>query len=93
MRDIKNEKGKRKYKTGYQGINPATGEVLFLNFETKTKAKEIAKELYTKKGYTGDIYCKYIKAVVEGEDGAFEVKHTPSKSAKMGTYICFGVEG
>ena len=76
-----------------QGINPATGEVLFLNFETKTKAKEIAKELYTKKGYTGDIYCKYIKAVVEGEDGAFEVKHTPSKSAKMGTYICFGVEG
>lgn len=93
MRDIKNEKGKRKYKTGYQGINPATGEVLFLNFETKTKAKEIAKELYTKKGYTSDIYCKYIKAVVEGEDGAFEVKHTPSKSAKMGTYICFGVEG
>ena len=26
MRDIKNEKGKRKYKTGYQGINPATKE-------------------------------------------------------------------
>jgi hypothetical protein len=93
MIDIKNEKGKRKYKTGYQGINPATGEVLFINFETKTKAKEVAKELYTKKDYTGDVYCKYIKAVVEGEDGAFEVKYTPSKSAKMGTYICFGVEG
>ena len=26
MCDIKNEKGKRKYKTGYQGINPATKE-------------------------------------------------------------------
>ena len=25
VKDIKNEKGKRKYKTGYQGINPATG--------------------------------------------------------------------
>ncbi len=59
----------------------------------KQANKELAKELYTKKDYTGDVYCKYIKAVVEGEDGAFEVKYTPSKSAKMGTYICFGVEG
>lgn len=54
MIDIKNEKGKRKYKTGYQGINPATGEVLFINFETKTKAKEVAKELYTKKDCRGN---------------------------------------
>lgn len=92
MLDIKNEKGKRGYKTGYQGINPATGEILFTNFETKAKAKEVAKELYTKHDYRGDIFCKYIKAVVEGETGAFEVKYTPSKSAKMGTYICFGVE-
>lgn len=92
--DIKNEKGKRKYKTGYQGINPATGEILFTNFETKTKAKEVAKGLYTneKNPYKGNIFCKYIKDVVEGEVGAFEVKYTPSKSAKMGTYICFGVE-
>ena len=92
IEDVKNEKGKRKYKTGYQGINPATGEILFTNFETKNKAKEVAKELYTKKDYKGDIFCKYIKDVVEGEVGAFEVKYTPSKSAKQGTYICFGVE-
>lgn len=92
VKDIKNEKGKRKYKTGYQGINPATGEILFTNFETKNKAKEVAKELYTKKDYKGDIFCKYIKDVVDGEVGAFEVKYTPSKSAKQGTYICFGVE-
>lgn len=89
---IKNEKGKRTYKTGYQGINPATGEILFTNFETKSKAQEVAKELYTKKDYKGDIFCKYVKAVVDGEVGAFEVKYTPSKSAKQGTYICFGVE-
>ena len=74
------------------GINPATGEILFTNFETKNKAKEVAKELYTKKDYKGDVFCKYIKDVVEGEVGAFEVKYTPSKSAKQGTYICFGVE-
>lgn len=90
--DIKNEKGKRKYKTGYQGVNPETNETLFINFETKNKAKDVAKELYVKKGYRGDIFCKYIKAVVEGEVGAFEVRYTPSKSAKMGTYIVFGVE-
>ena len=90
--DIKNEKGKRKYKTGYQGIDPETGEILFTNFETKSKAKEEAKELNTKKGYKGDIFCKYVKQVVEGEVGAFEVKHTPSKSAKPGTYLAFGIE-
>lgn len=91
-KDIKNEKGRRKYKTGFQGIDPATGKILFTVFETKTKAKEVAKELYTKKNYKGDIFCKYIKDVVEGEVGAFEFKYTPSKSAKEGTYICFGVE-
>lgn len=91
LTDIKNKVGKRKYKTGYQGINPATGEILFTNFETKHKAQEIAKEFYTKKNYKGDIFCKYIKDVVEGEVGAFEMKYTPSKNAKQGTYICFGV--
>lgn len=91
VKDIKNEKGKRTYKTGYQAINKATGEILFTNFETKAKAKEMAKALY-KKGYKGDIFVKYIKDVVEGEVGAFEVLYTPSKSAKVGKYICFGVE-
>ena len=91
INDIKNEKGKRVYKTGYQAIDKATGEILFTNFETKAKAKEMAKNLY-KKGYKGDIFCKYVKDVIEGEVGAFEVTYTPSKSAKVGKYICFGVE-
>ena len=89
--DIKNEKGKRAYKTGIQAIDKATGEVKFTNFEGKVKAKEQAKELY-KKGFKGDLICRYVKEVVEGETGAFEVKYTPSKSAKIGKYICFGVE-
>ncbi len=92
VKDIKNEKGKRKYKTGYQGINPETGEILFTNFDTKNKAIEMAKELYTKANYKGNISCDYIKGVSEGESKAFEVIYTPSKSAKQGTYICFGVE-
>lgn len=92
VKDIKNEKGKRKYKTAYQGINPKTGEILFTCLETKAEAKKMAKELYTEKGYKGDVICRYIKIVAEGENGAFEVKYTPSKSTKQGTYIVFGVE-
>ena len=60
--DIKNEKGKRKYKTGIQGIDTETGEVLFTNFENKTKAKEVAKELYTKHGFKGNIQ-KFFKGL------------------------------
>jgi hypothetical protein len=92
VRDIKNEKGKRHYKTGYQLLDKATGQVLGVSFDTKAKAKELAKKLYTDKGYKGDIYCKYIKEVTEGEVGAFEVTYTPSKSSKLGKYLCFGVE-
>lgn len=91
--DIKNTKGKRKYKTGIEGIDTETGERLFVSFETKTKAKEMAKELYTKNGFKGNIHANYVKQVVEGETGAFDVTYTPSKSAKVGSYLCFGVRG
>ena len=91
VKDIKNEKGKRKYKTGYQLMDQATGKVLGVCFETKAKAKEVAKDLY-KNGYKGNIFAKYIKEVTEGEVGAFEVAYTPSKSSKLGKYFCFGVE-
>lgn len=90
--DIKNEKGKRKYQTGILGLNPATGEQLFLIYGSKAEAKEAAKKLYTEKGYKGDIHATYVKQVAEGEPGAFDVTYTPSKSAKVGKYIVFGVE-
>lgn len=90
--DIKNEQGKRKFKTAIQGTNPETGEVLFTVADTKTAAKEVAKELYTKHNYTGNVYAQYVKIVESGETGAFEVEYTPSKSAKLGTYLVFGVE-
>jgi len=89
--DIKNEKGVRKYKTGYQGIDEQTGEILFTVFETKAKAMDVVRDLY-KDGYKGNIYCKYVKEVTEGEVGAFRAKYTPSKSAKVGKYLVFGVE-
>ena len=90
--DIKNEKGKRKYKTGYRGVDPETGKILFTNFENKAAAKQVAKELYTKHGYRGNIHVSLVKEVVEGEAGAFDVAYTPSTNAVVGTYMCFGVE-
>lgn len=91
VNDVKNEKGKRKYKTTYQLIDKKSSSVIAETSETKAKAKEIAKSLYTDKGYKGDIVCTYTKQVLEGEPIAFEVEYTPSKSAKKGTYLCFGI--
>lgn len=90
--DIKNEKGRRAYKTGYQGINKETGEILFTVFGNKSVAKDKARELYTERGFKGSIVCKYIKEVVEGEVLAFEVTYAPSISSQNGKYFVFGVE-
>ena len=51
IEDVKNDKGARKYKTIYQIIDKATGAVIAQTDETKAKAKEIAKALYTDKGF------------------------------------------
>lgn len=92
INDVKNEKGARKYKTTYQLIDAATGSVLDSTDETKAKAKEIAKELYTKRGFKGNIICTYTKQVVDGEPIAFKATYTPSKSSRTGTYLVFGIK-
>lgn len=91
--DVKNEKGARKYKTIYQLVNSATGAVVAETDETKAKAKELAKELYTKHGFKGNLICTYTKQVVDGEPIAFKASYTPSKSSRVGTYLVFGIEG
>ena len=90
--NVKNEKGRRKYVTTYRLIDKATGKTLCETNETKSKAMELAKKLYTEKNFRGNIVCKYTKEVVEGEPVAFEVEYAPSKSSKVGTYIVFGVK-
>lgn len=91
IEDNKNEQGARGYKTIYQLIDDATGSVLAETDETKAKAKELAKELY-KKGYKGNLTCRYTKQVVKGEPIAFRASYTPSKSSRVGTYLVFGIE-
>lgn len=90
--DVKNEQGPRKYKTTYQLIDSATGSVIAETDETKAKAKEIAKSLYTDKGFKGNLVCTYTKQVVDGEPIAFKVSYTPSKSSRVGTYVVFGIK-
>lgn len=92
IEDVKNEKGTRKYKTTYNLIDKESGVVLASTDETKAKAKEIAKKLYTDKGYKGQIVCTYTKQVVEGEPVAFTAIYTPSKSSRVGVYKVFGIE-
>lgn len=89
---IKNEQGKRGYKTAIQGLDKETGNILFTCFGTKDDAEKMAKALYTDKDFKGNIHAVYTKQVVEGEPGAFDVEYTPSKNAKIGSYLAFGVE-
>ena len=91
VNDVKGT-GARKYKKIYQLIDKATGRVIVETNETKAKAKEIAKALYTEKGFKGDLVCTYTKQVVNGEPIAFTVSYTPSKSSRIGTYHVFGFE-
>lgn len=92
INDVKNESGARKYKTIYQIVDKATGKVLAQTDETKAKAKELAKNLYVKEGFKGDLVCKYTKQVVNGEATAFTAVYTPSKSSRVGSYLVFGIE-
>lgn len=92
IEDVKNDKGARKYKTIYQIVDKASGKVLAQTDETKAKAKEIAKALYTDKGFKGDLICTYTKQVVDGEPTAFTATYTPSKSSRVGSYLVFGIE-
>ena len=78
LTDVKNDKGARKYVTTYQLTDKSTGAVLAETSETKAKAKEIAKSLYTDKGFKGEIVCTYTKQVAEGEAVAFTASYAPS---------------
>ena len=89
--DAKNTQGSRNYKTIYQLIDDASGAVIAETDETKAKAKELAKKLYTDKGFKGNLTCRYTKQVVKGEPIAFKATYTPSKNTKNGVYVVFGV--
>ena len=89
--DVKNEKGKRKYTTTYRLVDDATGATIGTSQETKAAAKNVAKDLIAN-GFHGKGTCYYDKVVTEGEPVAFKFEYTPSKSAKNGRWLVFGIE-
>ena len=89
--DVKNDKGKRKYKTQYKWIDVETGAVVVQVDTTKADAKNAIKKMYTDKGYKGVAKCTVQKDVVEGEPVVAYAKYTPSASSTPGTYIVFGI--
>lgn len=90
--DHKNEQGKRAYKTVYKWVDDETGKTVAQVDTTKADAKNAIKKLYTDKGYKGNATLFMVKEVVKGEPIAAYAKYTPSKSAKTGTYLVFGIE-
>lgn len=82
--------GARKWKTVHALIDE-NGTIVKRCDGTKADAIAEAKELY-KNGYRGDLTCNVIKEVVEGSPIAFKIKYTPSKNARIGSYMVFGVE-
>ena len=91
VKDIKNEKGARKYKTVYRWIDDATGVLVSETDTTKSDAKNAIKEAYANGSYKGNATLVMDKKCVEGQAVVAKAKYTPSKSSRVGSYLVFGV--
>ena len=58
---------------------------------TKAQAKELVRNLYIN-GFRGNVTCVCNKQIVEGSSVAFTAEYAPSKSARFGTYLVFGIK-
>lgn len=97
--DVSNKEGARAWKQVYDIYEnkgtvekPIKGKYLGQADTTKTVSKNVGKELYTMDGFKGNMVCYVAKKCVKGEPIAWTAEYTPSKSAKVGTYIVFGIE-
>lgn len=92
IENVKNEEGKRKFKTVYAAVDNETG-VMFGKWDTnKADALNSVKEMYKSGEYKGSGKLIKIKEVVEGQATVATFKYAPSKNTKKGRYIFFGIE-
>lgn len=91
IENIKNDKGARKYKTAYVGIDDTTGEELFRCMTNKSDALNMAKELYTDKEYTGKGHIDMRKVCVEGVETVATFSYAPSKGSHPCVVEVFGI--
>lgn len=92
IEDVKNEEGKRKFKTMYKWIDRETGVTVCSVDTNKADAKNALKELYKNGSYKGRADLVKTKDVVEGQAVVATAEYTPSKNTKNGTWIAFGIE-
>lgn len=92
IEDVKNEEGKRVWKTQYKWVDVDTKTVICSTDTNKNDAKNALKELYKTGAYKGDAELIKSKDVVKGQAVVATAKYTPSKNTKNGTYLVFGIE-
>lgn len=82
--------GKRKYKTQYQVFTVADNRLLG-SADKKDEASKLAKTLMSE-DVKEDLEIRLAKVVVEGQPIAAKLTYAPTKGAKEGSYIFFGLE-
>ncbi len=99
IHDNKSKSGARKYKTFYQiyenlgtSEKPVKGKLLKEVDTTKADSKNVGKSMWADEKYRGNLVCCYTKQVIEGDSIAWTGEYAPSKNAKNGTYLVFGIE-
>jgi hypothetical protein len=90
IENVKGE-GKRKYKTTYVAI-ASDGTTIGKWDTNKADALNAIKEMYKNGSFKGDFELHKVKEVVEGQAVVAKGFYTPSKNAKNGTWIAFGIE-
>ena len=85
-----NNNGTRKFGRVFKLIDESNGQILQTVKGTKAEAQNAAKELIVD-GFRGKGRIVVTQEVTQGEPIVSYFEYTPSKSAKMGTYLFFGI--
>lgn len=83
--------GSRKFGRVFKLIDESNGQILKSVKGTKAEAQAAAKKLIND-GFKGKGKIVVTQEVTEGEPIVTYFEYTPSKSAKMGQYLFFGIE-
>lgn len=81
--------GKRVFKKAYLLIDASSNTILSELGGTIKDVKAEVERLYSE-GFTGDINCRLIHMVTEGEDLPIQTFYSPSANMKQGEYIVLG---
>ncbi len=92
IENVKNVDGKRKSKKTLVWVDDETKQAVARVQGTKTDAANALKDLYKSGDYRGSATCEIHYDIVEGNPVVMKAKYAPSKNAKCGTWVAFGLE-